>query len=78
MSNEKINKINLLQLLNDEGKETLETFQCTAFIFFICCKILFNVYFICYNSESRGGSHERRLLKDLMNSYQKLGMPAKY
>ena len=36
------------------------------------CKFEFDDICIIY-SESHGGSHERRLLNDLMNSYQKLG-----
>ena len=34
-------------------------------------------YLVLY-SGAQGGSHERRLLNDLMNSYQKLGKEAKY
>ena len=41
-------------------------------------QIFIGLDILCLFAGAVCGSHERRLLNDLMNSYQKLGMEAKY
>ena len=65
--------------LNQVVLSALSSWKCIQWSFghsiifplkFVC---VFKWLYLLWYSESRGGSHERRLLNDLMNSYQKLG-----